>query len=117
MQQINFRELLARRLPNFVGPRDLQLPLNPRVGVDKRRLLFSRLLFVLLFAPAALTKNRQLESLIREGQSALDAGEFARAADNFARATQMAPDNLEANRGLLLSYLQAKRLSDAENVG
>jgi tetratricopeptide (TPR) repeat protein len=97
--------------------RDMRLLENVRLGWGSRHLLCGVFLFAFLFAPAAQSQNRQLESLMRAGQGALDAGEFARAASHFERATQMAPDNLEANRGLLLSYLQAKRLSDAENAG
>ena len=70
-----------------------------------------------VFGASAQSQDRQLETLIENGQSDLDAGDFGRAVVSFERATQMAPDNLEANRGLLLSYLQAKRLPDAENAG
>ena len=95
----------------------MQLLDNVHLGWDKRHILCGLLAIAFVFGASAQSQNRELESLIREGQSELDAGEFARAASNFERATQMAPDNLEANRGLLLSYLQAKRLSDAENAG
>src|SRR5258708_25203609 len=100
-----------------LGPRDMQLLEDVNLGWEKRRLLCGLLLCAFLFGASAESQNRQLESLIREGQSALDAGELVRAAADFERATQMAPDNLEANRGLLISYLQANRLRDAENLG
>jgi tetratricopeptide (TPR) repeat protein len=117
MQPVNFLKLLGWPAAQLGRARDMQLPDNVRLGRDKRHLLCGLLAIAFVFGASAQSQNRELESLIREGQSALDAGEFARAASNFERATRMAPDNLEANRGLLLSYLQAKRLSDAENAG
>src|SRR6267143_1900028 len=117
MQPITFLKLLAGRPPNWAGPRDMQWVENVRLGWGKWHILCGLLAIGFVFGASAQSQNRQLESLIREGQGALDAGEFARAASNFERATRMAPENLEANRGLLLSYLQAKRLRDAENAG
>ena len=83
--------------------------------------MFSLVLVLVLGAAAQPQKsspqNSQLESLIRQGENALDAGDFASAASAFERARQMAPESLYANRGLLLSYLSEKRLGDAENIG
>jgi tetratricopeptide (TPR) repeat protein len=117
MQPINFTELVPGRPSNCAGPRDMQFLENLHAGWSRRRLLCSLLAITLVFADRAQSQNRQVESLIHDGHSDLDAGEFGRATSNFERATQMAPDNLEANRGLVLSYLQAKRLNDAENAG
>jgi tetratricopeptide (TPR) repeat protein len=56
-------------------------------------------------------------SLVREGQSALDAGDFDRATRSFEQARQLSPENLAVNRGLLLSYLQSARLAEAKSLG
>jgi tetratricopeptide (TPR) repeat protein len=55
--------------------------------------------------------------LLRQGQDALDAGDFDKAANEFEQARRIAPDSKEANRGLMLSYLQAGRLGEAEEIG
>src|SRR5438046_9568219 len=55
--------------------------------------------------------------LLKEGQAALDRGDFEHAIQDFQRVRHSAPQNLQANRGLLLSYLQAGRLNDAEQLG
>src|SRR6266702_3596245 len=55
--------------------------------------------------------------LLKEGQAALDRGDFEHAIRDFQRVRQSAPQNLQANRGLLLSYLQVGRLNDAEQLG
>jgi tetratricopeptide (TPR) repeat protein len=65
----------------------------------------------------AQSVNESVAGLISKGQSALDAGDFSQSAGDFERARQMAPDNLEVNRGLLLSYLQENRLDEAEQTG
>ena len=78
---------------------------------------------LLLLLPAALTiargqsPNASLQTLLRSGQAALDAGDYARAAADFERARQIAPDSRSANRGLLLSSLQSDRLSEAVRIG
>jgi tetratricopeptide (TPR) repeat protein len=72
---------------------------------------------LVLLANGVTAQNQSVTSLIGRGQNALDAGDFAAAASAFERARQMVPENLEVNRGLLLSYLQEKRLDDAEALG
>ncbi len=42
---------------------------------------------------------------------------IARAAASFERARQIAPENLPANRGLVLSFLQMGRLREAIQIG
>ena len=37
--------------------------------------------------------------------------------EDFQQARQLSPDSLEANRGLVLSYLQAGALREAAEVG
>jgi tetratricopeptide (TPR) repeat protein len=58
-----------------------------------------------------------LQMLIQDGRQALQADDFPRAAHDFGQAMQLAPDNLEVNRGLLLSDLQIGRLDEAARVG
>ena len=60
---------------------------------------------------------QSVQPLLREGQAALDRGDFEHAIQDFQRVRHSAPQNLQANRGLLLSYLQAGRLNDAEQLG
>lgn len=74
---------------------------------------------ILGFALSAATQsaNQSVTSLVSKGQTALDSGDFALAASDFEQARQIAPENLAVNRGLLLSYLQGRRLGDAERIG
>jgi len=72
---------------------------------------------VLLALSLAAAQSSNVQSLLRSGQAALDADQFDRATAEFEKARQLAPDNLEVNRGLVLSYLQTGRLAEAEAVG
>ncbi|MGA8313884.1 MAG: tetratricopeptide repeat protein, partial [Terriglobales bacterium] len=72
---------------------------------------------VLAACTAAWPQSPNLQPLLRSGQAALDADDYARAAASFERARQIAPDNLQASRGLVLSYLQLGRLSEAARIG
>ncbi len=56
-------------------------------------------------------QSSSVPTLVQGGQAALDADDYALAAASFERARQIAPDNLQANRGLVLSYLQLGRLN------
>ena len=58
-----------------------------------------------------------VQELLRSGQAALDADDYSRAAASFERARQMSPENLPANRGLVLSFLQLGRLTEATQIG
>src|SRR3954468_2885884 len=87
-----------------------QFPLGPRVAIGVCTLL---VLLSALRAPV-LAQDQKISFLLREGREALDSGDFARAAQDFEQARQLAPDDLEANRGLLLSDLQDGRLDQAE---
>jgi very-short-patch-repair endonuclease/tetratricopeptide (TPR) repeat protein len=76
--------------------------------------------FVLLLSSislAAQPSSPQVDSLLRKGQQALDAGSFNAAAENFEQARSLEPENPEAWRGLLLSYLQGKKPAEAVAVG
>jgi len=75
------------------------------------------LALLLALTTVALSQDPRLPQLLREGQDAIDAGDFARAARAFEQARQFAPDRKEASRGLLLSYLQEGRLAEAEEIG
>ena len=72
---------------------------------------------ILLAACAAWAQSPNLQTLLRSGQAALDSDDYARAATAFERARQAAPDNLQANRGLVVSYLQLGRLNEATQLG
>src|SRR5690348_4820513 len=69
-----------------------------------------------LVAPA-LSQNERVADLVRQGQDAIHAEDFNRAARFFEQAQQIAPERKDVNRGLLLSYLQGNRLTEAEDVG
>src|SRR5260370_7310837 len=114
MQSINFTELPPGRPPSFAQPRHRQLLENRRFGWGQRGLLCGLLAIAFVCGARAQSQNRQLEALLHDGQSELDAGDFARAVASFERATQMPPDNLEANGGLLLLFLQANPSLDAK---
>ena len=58
-----------------------------------------------------------VQELLRSGQAALDADDYPRAEASVERARQIAPDNLPANRGLVLSLLQLGRLTEATQIG
>src|SRR5437016_14413730 len=77
--------------------------------------------FALLLALSATELGAQsgpsVQALVRDGQTAIASGDFSRAATDFEQARQLAPENLEANRGLLLSYLQGGQLARAVQVG
>src|ERR1700686_4283897 len=72
------------------------------------------LYLTLCLGVAAQSRNQASAPLIREGQSALDAGDFSRAVQTFEKAEQLSPEDLEVNRGLVLSYLHAGQLIDAQ---
>jgi len=74
-------------------------------------------LIVLGICVSACAQNPSVASLIREGNGALDAGDLLRASRAFEQARQASPENLEANRGLLLSDLQLGQLAEAEKIG
>jgi tetratricopeptide (TPR) repeat protein len=88
--------------------------------LSRRESLFRVAAFlVLLFAlsAAAGSQDQRLSLLIREGQDALDARDFAHAAQVFEQAWHLAPESNQASRGLLLSYLEGGRLGEAEEIG
>src|SRR4029077_20456463 len=58
-----------------------------------------------------------VQALLRSGQAALDNDDYSRAVASFERAHLLAPDDLQASRGLVLSYLQLGRLADAMSIG
>jgi tetratricopeptide (TPR) repeat protein len=75
-------------------------------------------LTVLLFAGAiASAQNERVADLVRQGQAAIQAEQFDRAAQAFEQARQIGPERKDVSRGLVLSYLQAGRLAEAEHVG
>src|SRR5215467_4720138 len=91
-------------------------PRSPCERVPHALIEFFRfsILFLSLSVSLALAQNQQAQSLIHAGQSALEAGDLDRAAEAFEQARRLAPEDLEASRGLLLTYLQQGRLKNAE---
>src|SRR6266567_1303652 len=81
----------------------------------------SMLALALLLALSATELDAQsgprVQALIRDGQAAIESGDFSRAAADFEQARQLAPENLQADRGLLLSYLQGGQLAQAVRFG
>jgi tetratricopeptide (TPR) repeat protein len=66
---------------------------------------------------AASAQNERVADLVRQGQAAIQAEQFDRAAQAFEQARQISPERKDVSRGLLLSYLQIGRLAEAEHVG
>ena len=66
---------------------------------------------------AAQSTSSEVQILIHRGQAALDADRFDEAVAAFQQARELAPENLEASRGLVLSYLQTGDLRDAARIG
>jgi tetratricopeptide (TPR) repeat protein len=63
------------------------------------------------------SRAAEIQGLIKQGQAALDAGDYRNALPAFETARQLAPENLAANRGLVLSYVQVGRLPEAVELG
>lgn len=55
--------------------------------------------------------------MVQQGESALNSGDYPTAVSDFETAHSLAPENLAAARGLVLSYLQIGRLTDAVELG
>ncbi len=72
---------------------------------------------ILAAGTAVWAQSPTVQALLRSGHAALDADDYAGAAASFEHARQIAPDNLQANRGLVLSFLQWGRLTEAEQIG
>ena len=58
-----------------------------------------------------------LESALRKGKQAQEAGDFVAAAQSFEQARHLAPENKEAWGGLLVSYLRGEKQAEALAVG
>src|SRR5204863_7303896 len=88
-------------------------------ATEARLTLVFTLIFLCLWSGRAMSQSQMLglDRLLRQGQAALDAGDFAAATSAFEQAQRAAPDNLAANRGLVLSYVQSGRLPDAVDLG
>ena len=66
---------------------------------------------------AGRNRRTRLRSCCEAARPLSDADDYPRAAASFERARQIAPDNLPANRGLVLSLLQLGRLTEATQIG
>ena len=92
----------------------------PSSHVAESRLVFVfGLILLCLSSGRAVSQSQrpEIDRLLKQGQTALDAGNFATATSAFEQAQQAAPNNLIATRGLLLSYLQSGRLPEAVDLG
>ncbi len=78
---------------------------------------FALLVMFLALCGSAWGQEQKLPELLRDGRQALQANGFSRAARDFSQAILLAPENLEVNRGLLLSDLQVGRMDEAVRVG
>ena len=90
------------------------------IGTFQRRRRVTFLFFLLglgLVQPTLAQGAGQVQQILRNAQSAMDQGDYARAVGEYEKAVQLAPDNLAANRGLVLSNLQAGRLREAAHAG
>jgi len=63
------------------------------------------------------SQTSELQQLLNHGQAASEAGDYATAVTDFEAACRLAPDNQAANRGLLLSYVQTGKLTEAVELG
>src|SRR5207245_2672142 len=74
---------------------------------------------VFSIAPAMLAQepSSSAQVFLRKGQAALESGDFQDAVQAFEQARQLAPDSIQAARGLLLSYLQDGRVAQALALG
>src|SRR5689334_12276034 len=66
---------------------------------------------------AGQSDSPQLRGLLQNGNAALDAGDFRKAAEQFEGARALAPDSVEVSRGLLEAYLQLGRPDLALPIG
>src|SRR5207302_273062 len=89
---------------------------NWRRGVQISFLSVCLLLMSSLTTTLAQTASG-VQSLTRDGQRAIEAGDFARALTDFEQAYRSAPNNQEVVRGLLLSNLQSGQLAQAVRFG
>src|SRR5205807_961648 len=89
---------------------------NWRRGVQISFLSVCLLLMWNLTTTLAQTAS-SVQSLTRDGQRAIEAGDFARALTDFEQAYRSAPNNPEVVRGLLLSYLQSGQVAQAVRFG
>ena len=76
-------------------------------------------ILVILSCSIALgqTMSPEVRALIQSGNSALDAGDFRKAAQQFEAARTLVPDNIDVSRGLLETYLQLGRSDLAIPIG
>ena len=73
---------------------------------------------VIFLSPSLFAQGApEIHSLVQRAHAALDAGDFAAAVRLFEQAHNVAPDNAEVSRGLLVSYLQAGRPDLAIPIG
>src|SRR5205814_1783710 len=89
----------------------------PEIRCRERGLKILILAFLVAVGPTELAAQSTVPALIHDGRAAIDSGDFSRATADFEQAHRLAPENLEASRGLLLSYLQSGQLAQAVRFG
>jgi hypothetical protein len=65
---------------------------------------------LVLLTTAAFAQSPKVTTLVQQGKAALDDGDYPHAVADFQQARELAPESLEANRGLTLSLLQSGNL-------
>ena len=92
---------------------------SARRGIyDPNRVIFLRKIIIsLLLSAGAFAQSAKVDSLVQQGQAALDRGDFPQAVADFRLAQNLAPESLQAARGLVLSLLQFGNLRDAAQMG
>jgi hypothetical protein len=73
-------------------------------GCGKKVWVPTVLLAVLALSAVALAQNERVTRLVRQGQDAMQAEDFDRAASALEQAWQIAPERKDVNRGLLVNH-------------
>jgi tetratricopeptide (TPR) repeat protein len=97
----------------------VQVQVSVKFGVVLGRTLVAGLAALAFLGTSAFLQSQtpDLQRLLSHGQAASEAGDYVTAVANFEAACNLAPDNLAANRGLVLSYVQAGRPAEAAQLG
>src|SRR5437763_13270790 len=96
------KPVLQNRRYDSIGPsgrrsRILPAPVFPNGHRSASHFVILLLLFLPQTLAAGAQAGSQVSALLRDGQKALDAGDFSRALQDFEQALQVAPQNPEVN--------------------
>jgi tetratricopeptide (TPR) repeat protein len=98
----------------------VQVPTHTKfalVPVRSRVALVLAALVCLETSTFSQSQTSDLQRLLNHGRAASETGDYTTAVASFEAAYNLAPDNLAANRGLVLSYVQARRPAEAVQFG